>query len=95
MILTLEEVQHIANLARLELTDEESVRYRKQLSQILEYFQLIQIVDTDDLHPNLGSSNLESTLRADVSAPGLELQDALRNAADSERDQFRVPPVFE
>jgi len=95
MLLTHEEVQNIANLARLKLTDEELIRYRTQLSQILEYFQLLQTVDTDDRHLNSGSENLESTLRADVPAPGLELQDALGNAPVIERDQFRVPPVFD
>lgn len=95
MSLTIEEVQHIANLARLELTDGELSRYRAQLSAILDYFQQLQSVPTDDIPPTTGGFDLTTTLREDRVRPGLELQDLLENSPDVKDDQFRVPPVFE
>ena len=95
MSLTLEEVQHIANLARLNLTGDELSRYRAQLSEILDYFQQLQAIDTDEIPPTTSGFELLSALRADQIRPGLELQDLLGNAPDVENDQFRVPPIFE
>jgi aspartyl-tRNA(Asn)/glutamyl-tRNA(Gln) amidotransferase subunit C len=95
MSLTFEQVQHIANLSRLELTDEEIVCYREQLSAILDYFQRLRGIDTGNIPPTASGFNLQSELRVDQSYPGLELQDLLRNAPDIDENQFRVPPVFE
>jgi aspartyl-tRNA(Asn)/glutamyl-tRNA(Gln) amidotransferase subunit C len=95
MSLTFEQVQHIANLSRLELTDEEIACYREQLSAILAYFQRLEGIDTGDIRPAAGGGNLQSELRADQPYPGLELQDLLRNAPDIDENQFRIPPVFE
>lgn len=95
MSLTLEQVQHIANLARLELTGEELNRYCQQLSAILDYFQQLQEIDTSQISPTTSGLEPKSILRHDKPSPGLELQEALRNAPDIENDQFRVPSVFE
>ncbi len=95
MPLTLEEVQHIANLARLELTEEELSRYRAQLSAILDYFQQLQAIATDEIPPTTSGFDLKSTLREDQVRSGLELKDLMENAPDVKDDQFRVPPVFE
>jgi len=94
MTLTLEHVQHIANLARLELTEEELERYRTQLSEILEYFQQLEGVDTTGVPPTASVSAQGSPLRADQSRPGLSPEDLLHNAPESEDRLFRVPPVF-
>ena len=55
MVLTLEEVEHIADLARLELTDEEKARYQEQLSAILDYAARLQAVDTAEIAPDTQS----------------------------------------
>jgi len=90
--ITPSEVQHIAHLARLELTEEEINHYSEQLSAILEYFTRLQEVDASQV----GTATPEPTpLRADASRPGLSRADLLRNAPSVEEDQFRVPPVFE
>jgi aspartyl-tRNA(Asn)/glutamyl-tRNA(Gln) amidotransferase subunit C len=94
MSLTLSEVEHIAELARLELTDEEKQRFRQQLSEILEYAARLQSIDTSrSVAP--GASLPAAPLRPDVPAPSLELKEVLANAPLSEADQFRVPPVLE
>jgi aspartyl-tRNA(Asn)/glutamyl-tRNA(Gln) amidotransferase subunit C len=95
MKLTLEEVEHIAELARLRLSDDEKARYGEQLSDILEYATRLQAVDTSGISPTSSVLPARSVLRSDEPRPGLSLQDALRNAPDTEKDQFRVPPVLE
>lgn len=95
MTLTLEQVEHIANLARLDLTSEEKERYCQQLSAILAYFDQLQRVDTTDIPPTSGVQPDQSRLRLDQSRPSLDVDTLMNNAPDSEDDQFRVPPVFE
>jgi len=95
MPLTLKEVEHIANLARLELTDEEKARYREQLSAILDYFAQLRELDTTGIPPTSSVLPPRSVLRDDEPLPGLSLDELLRNASDTEADQFRVPPVLE
>lgn len=95
MPLPIEQVQHIATLARLELTDAELTRYREQLSAILDYFQQLQNIETDKIPPTTSGVDLNTALRTDQVHPGLDLLDVLENAADIKNNQFRVPPVFE
>jgi aspartyl-tRNA(Asn)/glutamyl-tRNA(Gln) amidotransferase subunit C len=95
MTLTLQEVEHIASLARLDLSDEEKTRYRDQLSAILDYIQQLQELDTADIPPTSSVLPDRSVLRPDEPRPGLSLQDLLRNAPQVEAGQFRVPPVLD
>ena len=95
MTLTLEEVEHIANLARLALTDEEKARYREQLSNILDYAARLQALDTANIPPTSTVLPARSVLRPDRIRPCLTPQELLRNAPQAEQDQFRVPPVLE
>jgi aspartyl-tRNA(Asn)/glutamyl-tRNA(Gln) amidotransferase subunit C len=95
MTLPIEQIQHIANLARLELTNEEITRYRDQLSAILDYFQQLQVIDTHEVSPTTSGVKLETVLRGDQVLPGLTRSQVLGNTAETEQDQFRVPPIFE
>ena len=95
MSLTREEVEHIAELARLELTEEEKARYREQLSAILDYAARLQALDTSQIPPTFTVLAERSQLRPDVPAQGLSNEEALRNAPRAEQGQFRVPPVME
>jgi aspartyl-tRNA(Asn)/glutamyl-tRNA(Gln) amidotransferase subunit C len=95
MRLTLEEVKHIANLARLELSTEELERYRQQLSTILDYAASLQTLDTSDVLPMSSILGERGVLRADETAPGLTRDDLLANAPRTKKNQFRVPPVLE
>ncbi|MEW6717820.1 MAG: Asp-tRNA(Asn)/Glu-tRNA(Gln) amidotransferase subunit GatC [Chloroflexota bacterium] len=95
MKLTIEEVEHIAHLARLNLTDEEKSLYREQLSKILEYAARLQEVDTSDIAPTSSVLPLRSRLRDDQPHPGLSRDELFSNTADAEANQFRVPPVLE
>jgi len=93
--LTIAEVEHIASLARLNLTDEEVARFREQLSAILDYVAQLQALDTSDIPPTSSVLPPRSVLRQDEPHPGLALDALLANAPQVEADQFRVPPVLE
>ncbi len=95
MPLTQKEVEHIADLARLNLTPEEKERYRQQLSAILDYFAQLSQLDTVDTPPTSSVLPPRSALRADEPRPGLSQEELLRNAPDTQDGQFRVPPVLE
>lgn len=95
MTLTLKEVEHIAALARLELSPEEKARYRKQLSAILEHIAQLQKLDTSQIEPTSSVLPRRSRLREDNPREGLSTEEALGNAPDEEENQFRVPPVLE
>jgi aspartyl-tRNA(Asn)/glutamyl-tRNA(Gln) amidotransferase subunit C len=95
MSLTLEQVEHIAALARLELTEQEKTRYREQLSAVLDYFAQLQALDTSGIPPTSSVLPARSVLRPDQARHGLDLEELLRNAPDTRDQQFRVPPVLE
>jgi len=95
MALTLEEVDHIAELARLRLSGEEKARYREQLSSILDYFAQLQELDTAEIPPTSSVLPTRTVLRADEARPGLDVEELLLNAPDFEEGQFRIPPVLE
>ena len=91
----MEEVEHIAKLARLELGAEQKALYRQQLSNILEYIARLRQLDTASVPPTAGGGLSRMDLRLDQSAPGLSTEALLKNAPDLEDDQFKIPPVFE
>ena len=95
MTLTLAEVEHIAELARLKLTLEEKERYREQLSAILDYFGQLQNLDTADIPPTSSVLPGRSVLRADEARFGLSIDEIMRNAPETENRQFRIPPVLD
>ena len=95
MSLTIAEVEHIAELARLELTQVEKERYRQQLSAVLEYIAHLQELDTADIPPTSSVLPARTALRSDHARQGLTPQALLKNAPDAEDNQFRVPPVLE
>jgi aspartyl-tRNA(Asn)/glutamyl-tRNA(Gln) amidotransferase subunit C len=95
MTLSLEQVETIANLARLELSPDEKERMSLQLSAILDYVNRLQELDTGGIPPTSSVLPPRSVLRPDEARPGLERDILLRNAPDIEAGQFRVPPVLE
>ena len=95
MSLTLKEVEHIATLARLELTGEQKTRYREQLSAILDYVAKLQELDTANILPTVGGSVTQMPLRADETRPSLNVDELLANAPQQSDNQFKIPPVFE
>ena len=95
MSLTVDEVRHIANLARLQLTPEEERRYAQQLSSILESAARLLEVDTAQIPPTATVLPLRAPLRPDISRPCPPREKILSNAPELEAGMFRVPPVLE
>jgi aspartyl-tRNA(Asn)/glutamyl-tRNA(Gln) amidotransferase subunit C len=95
MSLTLKDVEHIATLARLDLTEAQLEHYRGQLSTILDHIAKLKELDTRDVPPTTGGSLTAMPLRADEPRPGLDTATLLRTAPQTSDDQFKVPPVFE
>jgi aspartyl-tRNA(Asn)/glutamyl-tRNA(Gln) amidotransferase subunit C len=88
------DVEHVAYLARLGLTDEELTRLEGQLNHILDQYAILARVGTDDIPPTAQTIELENILRDDVARPSLPLEAVLRNAAASDAGFIVVPPIM-
>lgn len=95
MKLSLAQVEHVASLARLALTEHEKDLFREQMSSILDYAERLHDLDTDAIPITATVLPLEAIVRADRVQPSLLLQDVLSDAPAVEQNCFRVPPVFE
>ena len=95
MRLTTEEMQHLAALARVGMSDEEVERMRDQMSSILGHFDVLQDVDTEGVEPSGHSMGLESVMREDDIRESASREDALANAPHREGDFIRVRAVLE
>ena len=95
MRLTNSEVEHIALLSRLELSDAERERAASELSQIIGYFEALGELDTDAVEPTMHALPIENVLRADEVRAGLSREAALQNAPESADGMFQVPRVVE
>jgi aspartyl-tRNA(Asn)/glutamyl-tRNA(Gln) amidotransferase subunit C len=89
------DIEHVARLARLELTDEEKARLREQLGVILEHAAKVGEVATSDVQPTAYAIPRSNVLRPDELVPSLSLQDVLANAPEVEADRFKVPRIVE
>lgn len=95
MSLTREEVLHIARLARVGLSEDDVVKFQGQLSEILDHFEALQRLDTEDVPPTSHPLTLESVMRPDEVAASLSRDEALANAPLAEGDAFRVRAVLD
>ncbi len=93
--LTADEVRHVAELAKLRLTENEIEMFAGQLSAILEYAERLQEVDTSSVPPTPYILPLTNVMREDVPEPSLSNDAALANAPDRDDGFFRVRAVFE
>ncbi|MBT3321143.1 MAG: Asp-tRNA(Asn)/Glu-tRNA(Gln) amidotransferase subunit GatC [Anaerolineae bacterium] len=94
MSLNLEEVKHIAKLARLNLTAEEEARYREQLSDILGHIAKLSELNTEGISPTANAIEEATPIRADISRKSLATVELFKNAPDADKNQFKVPAVF-
>ena len=93
--LTRAEVDHVAQLARLALSEEEAERYRVQLTSILAQVATLDELDTASIPPSASVHPLSNVMGEDVPRPSLPLEAVLGNAPEQEDGQFKVPPVFD
>ena len=95
MTLTLEQVRHVATLARLSLTPEEEQRYATQLSAILDAVNQLQELDVSGVEPTSHATLASSLLREDVHVPSLPPEKSLANAPAKMGSSFAVPKIIE
>jgi aspartyl-tRNA(Asn)/glutamyl-tRNA(Gln) amidotransferase subunit C len=93
--ITRAEVEQVARLARLELTDDEQERMTAQLDAILGYIDKLNALDTSAVEPTTTVIPMVSVMREDTVRPSLTQEDALENAPDREDVFFRVPRIIE
>lgn len=87
------DVRYVAQLARLELNEEEITTFQHQLEDILGYVDSLMKFNVEGIEPTAHPSPVFDRVREDESRPGLSLEPFLRNTPDSAADQVRVPKV--
>src|SRR5512134_2768997 len=95
MEITKQEVEKVAKLARLEITEVEQAAFVKQLSQILTHVETLKQYDTDGVEPTATVLGQVNVFRDDVIRPSLPVEKALANAPEREADGFSVPRIIE
>lgn len=95
MKITMQEVEHVARLARLELTAEEKERMRAQLDSILSYIDKLNELDTSAVEPTSHVLPITNVFREDEVMPSLAQEEVLANAPDRHELFFRVPRILE
>ncbi len=93
--ITRDEVERVARLARLRLTDEERETMTSQLDAILGYMDKLNVLDTAGIEPTTTVIPTVSVMREDIVRPSLSQEEALANAPDREDVFFRVPRIIE
>jgi aspartyl-tRNA(Asn)/glutamyl-tRNA(Gln) amidotransferase subunit C len=92
-VITIEQVEHVAKLARLSLTAEEKERFAKQLGKIIDHFNELKSVDTTNIEPMAHALPITNVMREDVVVPPPGSAVLLENAPDQENGFFWVPKI--
>ena len=90
-----DEVRYIADLASLKLSEDEVEKFSKQLSDILDYVEKLDELDTEDIVPTAYTIPVKNVLREDKVKESLELEKVLQNAPEKQDNQFRVPKIMD
>lgn len=94
-MISIKDVEHIAKLARLELTEEEKTKFTKHFSDILEYFNQLSEVDTSNIEPMARAIPLKNVMREDHAELPYSREEVLANAPLEEDGFFKVPKISE
>jgi aspartyl-tRNA(Asn)/glutamyl-tRNA(Gln) amidotransferase subunit C len=89
------DVRYTAQLARLNLSEEEIAKFQAQLGQVLEYVEKLKAVDVSGVEPTAHAFTVQNVFRTDAARPSLTAQEALANAPRSASGLFVVPKVIE
>jgi len=87
------EVEHIAWLAQIELSEEEKNLFTEQFDEILRFFEKIDEVDTEEISPTYHVLGLVNVYREDKVSPSLPLEEALKNAPKREKRFLKAPRI--
>jgi aspartyl-tRNA(Asn)/glutamyl-tRNA(Gln) amidotransferase subunit C len=91
--LSKKEVEHIAWLAHIELSDKEKTLFTEQFNEILDYFKKIDTVDTQGVEPTYHVLDLKNVSRTDNTTPSLPIEEALRNAPKKDKKFIKAPRI--
>jgi aspartyl-tRNA(Asn)/glutamyl-tRNA(Gln) amidotransferase subunit C len=89
------QVEHVAKLARLSLSEEEKTEFTSQLNDILQFAEKLNELDTNNVEPTSHIYPIVNVMREDTVKPSLDREKVLLNAPDQKDGSFRVPAVFE
>lgn len=92
-MITIKDVEHVAKLARLELTDEEKELYTKQLGDVLEYVNQMNEVDTSKIEPMTQVVDFVNVMREDKVVYEQTKEELMKNAPEEENGFFKVPKI--
>lgn len=95
MSLTQQDVEKIAHLARLELTEAEKVQYQSQLSAILDYAERLNTLDLEGIAPTAHAVTQQNVFREDVAEPSMPMDEVLLNAPNYAANQFVVQAILD
>ena len=95
MPVSIQDVEHVALLARLQLNEDEKAAFQRELNAILTYVEKINELDTDNIEPTLHVLPLRNVFRNDEMKPSPDKKEMLKNAPDVYEGFFKVPPVLE
>lgn len=93
--ITKEQIQHIAVLSRLNLSEEEKDLFGSQLSSILDYMDQLNELDTRETEPTSHVLSLSNVMRDDILTSSLPREEALKNAPSHSENFYRVPKIIE
>ncbi|MDQ0159732.1 Asp-tRNA(Asn)/Glu-tRNA(Gln) amidotransferase subunit GatC [Alkalibacillus salilacus] len=90
-----DQVKHVADLARLAISEEEAEKYSEQLSAIIDFSEQLNELDTTNVEPTTHVLDMKNVMRADEPKDWISKEDALKNAPDQKDGQFRVPSILD
>lgn len=93
-MLTEEQIKHVAKLAKLELTSDEVGKFKEQLSEVLNYFQILNEVETNEIEPTSQVTGLENVFRTDKVRPCQTQEEALSGTSSKDKGMFKVEKIF-
>jgi aspartyl-tRNA(Asn)/glutamyl-tRNA(Gln) amidotransferase subunit C len=93
--ISLKDVEHVARLARLELSEADKERMRQELDSILSYIDKLRALDTEGVEPTSHAVPMTNVMRDDMPRPSLPQDDMLANAPERSGEFFRVPRIIE
>ncbi|MEC1101090.1 Asp-tRNA(Asn)/Glu-tRNA(Gln) amidotransferase subunit GatC [Bacillus paralicheniformis] len=93
--ISIEEVKHVAHLARLAITDEEAAMFTEQLDSIISFAEELNEVDTENVKPTTHVLQMKNIMREDVPDKGLPVEDVVKNASDHKDGYIRVPSILD
>ncbi|MFC4323982.1 Asp-tRNA(Asn)/Glu-tRNA(Gln) amidotransferase subunit GatC [Litchfieldia salsa] len=93
--ISIDQVKHVANLARLAVTEDEAKMFAKQLDDIITFAEQLNELDTENVAPTSHVLPMKNVLREDVAKPGLPVEEVLKNAPDTKDGHIRVPSIIE